>query len=140
MSKIGIVYWTGTGNTGAMAEAIVDGVKAAGGSCDLVNLSDGPLDVTAYDTIAFGCPAMGAEELEETEFEPYFASVEDKLAGKNIGLFGSYSWADGEWMDLWKARCEENGLNVLATLIAYDMPDDDAIAECKAFGEKLAKA
>lgn len=140
MSKIGIVYWTGTGNTELMAEAIAEGAKAAGADVDLFNVSDEQMDVTAYEKLAFGCPATGTEELDADEFEPYFTSVEGKLKDKTFVLFGSYAWAEGEFMENWKARCADNGLTVFDSLIAYDTPDDDAIAECKALGEKLAKA
>ena len=99
MSKIAVVYWSGTGNTETMASAVVDGAKAAGADVELFTASEfGPDKMDSYDRIAFGCPAMGSEQLEESEFEPMFSRCEPKLAGKKIALFGSYAWAEGEWM------------------------------------------
>ncbi len=136
--KIGIIYWSGTGNTEAMAKAICEGVESAGVAAEVINISDGEPDISAFDKCMYGCPAMGAEELEEAEFAPFWESIKGKLSGKNVALFGSYEWADGEWMDTWKADAEEAGANVV-TLIAYDNPDDEAIQQCKDFGAQFAK-
>ncbi len=136
--KIGIIYWSGTGNTEAMANAISEGVQLAGAECEVINISDGEPDISAFDKCMYGCPAMGAEELEEAEFAPFWESIKGKLAGKDVALFGSYEWADGEWMDTWKDDAEGAGARVV-TLIAYDNPDDDAIQQCKDFGSSFAK-
>lgn len=99
MSKVAVVYWSGTGNTEMMAQKVAEGAKEAGAEVSVLTCADFSADdVDAYDAIAFGCPAMGAEELEDTEFEPMFSACESKLSGKKIALFGSYGWGDGEWM------------------------------------------
>ena len=141
MAKIAVIYWSGTGNTQAMAESIMEGLKAGGADAKLFTVSEfGSDSIDNYDKIAFGCPAMGAEELEPDEFEPFFASIESKLGGKKIALFGSYEWADGEWMKTWQERAEKDGANVFEEgLIIYDAPDDEGKAKCKAFGERFAK-
>ena len=91
MSKIAVVYWSGTGNTEAMANEVAEGAKAAGAEVDVLTASEFGADkMDAYDAVAFGCPAMGAEELEDSEFEPMFSDCEGKLGGKKIALFGSY--------------------------------------------------
>ena len=139
MSKTAVVYWSGTGNTEAMAEAVADGVKAAGGEVEVFTAADFNSDsVDSYDAIAFGCPAMGAEVLEENEFAPMFEACESKLKGKKIALFGSYGWGDGEWMRNWEDTCKADGA-VLAcsSVICNDAPDDDAITECKNLGKAL---
>ncbi len=136
--KIGIIYWTGTGNTEAMANAICEGVESAGVQAEVINISDGTPDISAFDKCMYGCPAMGAEELEEAEFAPFWESIKGKLAGKEVALFGSYEWADGEWMDTWKEDAEAAGAKVV-TLIAYDNPDDAAVQQCKDFGAQFAK-
>lgn len=142
MSKIAVVYWTGTGNTEEMAKAVVDGAKDAGAETKLFEASDFKADmVDEFDAIAFGCPSMGAEVLEESEFEPMFSDCESKLKGKNIALFGSYGWGDGEWMRDWEERCEENGSNlVVDSVMCNEAPDEEGIKECKALGEALAKS
>ena len=132
MSKVAVVFWSGTGNTEAMADAVAQGARGAGASVDASK-------VAAYDGIAFGCPAMGAEVLEEDEFEPMFQDVKGALAGKAIALFGSYGWGDGEWMRNWEDDCKAAGANlVVDSVIANEAPDDDAIAACKALGAALA--
>ncbi len=140
MSKIAVVYWSGTGNTEAMANAVLAGAKESGAEADLFTSAEFDASmVDAYDGIAFGCPAMGAEVLEETEFEPMFSDCKSKLSGKKIALFGSYGWGDGEWMRDWEETCNEAGA-VLAcdSVICNETPDDEAVLSCRALGEALA--
>ena len=140
MSKVAVVFWSGTGNTEAMADAVAQGARGAGASVDVLGPSDfNATKVAAYDGIAFGCPAMGAEVLEEDEFEPMFADVKGALSGKPIALFGSYGWGDGEWMRDWEDDCKDAGANlVVEPVMANEAPDDEAIAACKALGAALA--
>ena len=105
--KTAVIYWSGTGNTEQMAMAVAEGAGA-----DLFKVSEFNGKIADYDRIALGCPAMGAEELEETEFEPFFASIEGELSGKTVGLFGSYGWGDGQWMRDWCAGCEAANANI----------------------------
>ncbi len=137
--KIAVVFWSGTGNTEAMANAVADGIKNAGAEAALLSgLTTDELD--SYDAFAFGCPAMGSEELEDGEFEPMFSALEGKLNGKKIALFGSYGWGDGEWMRNWEERCKNDGAVMACDfVIANEAPDDDAIAACKELGAALAK-
>ena len=140
MGKVAIVYWSGTGNTEAMAELVAEGAQGAGGETALIQAgSFGPDDLDAYDAFAFGCPAMGNEELEEFEFLPMWESVEALLPGRKVALFGSYDWADGEWMETWAQRAAEAGIDIAQTVIAKDYPDDEAAAACRALGAALAK-
>ena len=134
--KTAVIYWSGTGNTERMAKAVAEGAEA-----ELYKVSDFSGNIADYDRIAFGCPSMGAEELEESEFEPFFASVEAALLGKAVALFGSYGWGDGEWMRNWVERVKNNGASVVGDdgLIVNETPDDNALAECKALGESLVK-
>ncbi len=140
MSKVAVVYWSGTGNTEAMAIAVAEGIKENGAEAIMLKATEFDASmVDSVDAIAFGCPAMGAEVLEEEEFEPMFTSCESKLNGKKIALFGSYGWGDGEWMRNWEDTCRSDGA-VLAcdSVICNEAPDDDAIASCKALGAALA--
>ena len=140
MSKVAVVYWSGTGNTEAMAKAVEEGTKAAGSEAVVLTASEfDSSKVAEFDAIAFGCPAMGAEVLEEGEFDPMFTGVESSLKDKKIALFGSYGWGDGQWMRDWEDRCKAAGA-VLATesVTANDAPDDSAVAACKALGAALA--
>lgn len=139
MSKIAVVCWSGTGNTEAMASAVLDGIKESG--AEGVMLSAAEFDVSmmdAFDAIAFGCPSMGAEELEESEFAPMFEACEAKLAGKKIALFGSYGWGDGEWMRNWEETCRNDGAVLVCDfVICNEAPDDETIIACKALGKAL---
>ena len=140
MSKVAVVYWSSTGNTEAMADAVVEGAKEKGADVTLYECADfRPELVGEYDAIAFGCPAMGDEVLEEDEFEPMFSSCEEKISGKKIGLFGSYGWGDGDWMHNWEAKCKEDGAVLVADgVICQEEPDDEAVENCKALGKALA--
>ncbi|MDE6087705.1 MAG: flavodoxin [Oscillospiraceae bacterium] len=134
--KTAVIYWSGTGNTEQMATAVADGAGA-----ELFNVSAFSGNVADYDRIAFGCPAMGAEVLEEDEFEPFFTGIESSLNGKKIALFGSYGWGDGEWMRNWEERVKSAGAELVngEGLIVNETPDDSALESCKALGAELVK-
>lgn len=141
MEKIYIVFWTQTGNTGAMAEAIAKGVRAAGKEAEVVFVSDANMEeLKNAKVFALGCPAMGAEVLEEIEMEPFVCEVEGFAAGKNIALFGSYGWGDGLWMRDWTDRMKAAGANVVngEGLMCHEVPDDGALADCEALGMRMA--
>ena len=140
MSKVAVVFWSGTGNTEAMAKAVEEGIKGAGAEAAVVAPSAFDASkVNEFDAIAFGCPAMGNEVLEEGEFDPMFSGIESSLSGKKIARFGSYGWGDGQWMRDWEERCKAAGA-VLAceSVMANEAPDDSATASCKALGAALA--
>ena len=140
MSKVAVVYWSSTGNTESMANAVADGAKEAGAEVTVFETADfEATKVDEFDAIAFGCPAMGDEVLEEDEFEPMFSSCEEKISGKKIGLFGSYGWGDGDWMLNWEAKGKEDGAVLVADgVICQEEPDDEAVENCKALGKALA--
>ena len=142
MSKIAVVFWSGTGNTEAMADAVVEGIEAAGAECSKFSASDfnGGM-VNDFDAIAFGCPSMGSEQLEDSEFEPMFNDCEANLKGKKIALFGSYGWGDGEWMRDWTDRMTSAGATVVngEGLICHETPDEDGLSECVELGKALAQ-
>ena len=140
MSKVAVVYWSQTGNTEAMANAVAEGATAAGAEAVLITASDFNAEAVAeYDAIAFGCPSMGVEVLEEAEFQPMWDAVKGSLAGKKVALFGSYGWGDGEWMRNWEAECAEAGISLATeSVLANEAPDDEATEKCKALGGALA--
>ncbi len=139
MKKTAVVYWSGTGNTEMMAKAIGEGAKEAGNEVELFTADgfEGSM-VESFDVIFFGCPAMGAEELEDAEFGPMFEGCKDKLRDKKIVLFGSYGWGDGEWMRNWEEECKECGAELASdSIICADAPDDEVLEECKNVGKTL---
>lgn len=139
MSKIAVVYWSGTGNTEAMANAINIGAKEAGADVTLFEVTQITSDQAAgYEKLILGCSSMGAEVLEEIDFEPFFTDLEGKISGKKIALFGSYGWGDGEWMRDWQGRVERSGANLFEEgLIINDMPDAVGIESCEAFAKRF---
>lgn len=140
MKKVAVVYWSGTGNTEAMANAVLEGAKGMGAEASIFTASEFNASMMDdFDGIAFGCPSMGAEVLEEEEFEPMFNECESKLNGKSIVLFGSYGWGDGEWMRNWEAQCRDLGAYLTSDpLIINETPDDDGLSQCKTLGASLA--
>lgn len=139
MKKAAVVYWSGTGNTEAMAKAVAEGAKVAGAEVDVIEAGTFSAEqADEYDALAFGCSAMGDEVLEESEFEPMFEECEEKLAGKDVVLFGSYGWGDGQWMRDWEERCKDKNV-VLKTdyVICQDAPDENSLEECRNLGKAL---
>ncbi|EFR43047.1 flavodoxin [Dialister micraerophilus] len=142
MAKVAIVYWTGSGNTEAMAHAVEEGAQNAGAEVALNFVSDVTADeIASFDHIALGCPASGNEQLEEYEFEPFFEELLPQLQNKKVAIFGSYSWNQGDWMQIWKQRLNDEGIETIAEpVVAYGYPEDDILEECKKLGETLANA
>ena len=141
MNKVAVVYWSGTGNTEAMAMAVAEGAKGKGAEVSVITAAEfSPEQVDEYSAIAFGCPSMGSEQLEESEFEPMFAALEGSLNGKKIALFGSYGWGDGQWMRDWAQRAQDDGAQLFSEegLICNETPDDDVQAACRKLGADLA--
>lgn len=140
MKKTAVIYWSGTGNTKQMAEAVLEGMKSAGADAALLEAAQ--VDASTFsgvDAVAFGCPAMGSEVLEEMEFEPMFSACKSHLSGKKVALFGSYGWGDGEWMRSWEARCNDDGANLVCdSVICNEAPDEEALSACRALGAALA--
>ena len=137
--KIAIVYWSGTGNTEAMAEFVAEGAKGKGADVALLTAdSFSAAQVADYDAFAFGCPSMGDEELEEATFAPMWEEVKGALSGKPVALFGSYGWGDGQWMEDWEEDLNDIGARAACdAVICNNAPDDEAEAALKALGEAL---
>ena len=141
MAKVKIIYWSGTGNTAAMAAAIAEGAKEAGAEAELITAETaGAADVQDAKAIALGCPSMGAEQLEETIMEPLMEELDGAISGKTVVLFGSYGWGSGDWMRDWENRVSSDGALVWngEGIIANNAPDDDALDACKSAGRDLA--
>lgn len=140
MSKIAVVYWSCTGNTEAMAHAVAEGAESRGAVVSSFTASEFSASMMdEFDAIAFGCPSMGAEQLEESEFEPMFSECEGRLSGMRIALFGSYGWGDGEWMRTWEETCQNAGAELVhACVICAGAPDGEAEDSCRSLGAALA--
>ena len=139
MSKVAVVYWSGTGNTEEMANKVAEGAKAAGAEVEVISADafDGT-DISSFAGVALGCPAMGDEELEDSVFQPVFEACEPKLAGKKVALFGSYGWGDGDWMRSWEEKCQNDGVALAVdSVICNEEPDDEAQAACIELGKAI---
>ncbi len=141
MKKTAVVYWSGTGNTEAMAKAVLEGMQSAGAEAEL--LTPDAVDagkLASFSAVAFGCPAMGSEVLEEMEFEPMFNSCKNSLGGKRVALFGSYGWGDGAWMRSWESDCSDAGVSLACeSVICCEAPDDATFDACREMGKLLAE-
>ncbi|EFE28632.1 flavodoxin [Filifactor alocis ATCC 35896] len=143
MAKISLVYWSGTGNTQAMADYVVEGVKSAGAEVDVFEVTEANADdVLKSDVILLGCPSMGSEVLEEESMEPFMEEIEGGLSGKKVGLFGSYGWGDGQWMRDWQERVEGAGASMICDgiIVNGEPSDDSVIDELKSMGSNAALA
>jgi flavodoxin short chain len=153
MNQTAVIYWSRTGNTEAMAKSIERGLQAGGSTTTLLRVDETDTSVVErYDSFVLGCPAMGKEVLEEKLFEPFFTTIEKKLSGKRVALFGTYGWGNGKWMRDWQtrvlasgARLFEQGLIIrvespLVTKIKRIFGKEKKIdeADCFAFGKRFA--
>jgi flavodoxin short chain len=141
MKKVLISYWSGTGNTETMARRVAQGVTDAGGEATVKRAAETtPALVKESAALAFGCPAMGAEILEEEEMEPLISALtQAEVGSKALGLFGSYDWGDGQWMRDWVERMKSLGAAVDGEgIIAQLSPDESALAKCYELGKRLA--
>lgn len=142
MSKIAVIYWSQTGNTEMMANAIAEGIREVGAECDVLTVPAVSADQAAeYEKLALGCPAMGAEVLEEMDFEPFFTELERRLSGRPVALFGSYGWGDGQWMRDWVQRTQDANANLYRDegLMIHETPDEDGLEQCREFGRGFAQ-
>ena len=141
MKKTLVIYWSGTGNTEAMAGAVLEGMKAAGADAALLTPDQvTPASLSGVSSVAMGCPAMGSEVLEEMEFQPMFDACKRSIGGKRVALFGSYGWGDGEWMRAWESDCDSAGVNLVCeSVICTETPDDAALEACRALGKALVE-
>lgn len=139
MSEIIVAYWSGTGNTGAMAEYVAQGIREGGKEAKIVNVENFSADeLKDCSVFALGCPSMGVEVLEEGYMEPFMCDVDGFAAGKKIGLFGSYGWGDGEWMRSWEEKCQNDGVALAVdSVICNEDPDDEAQAACIELGKAI---
>ena len=142
MAKVAVVFWSGSGNTEAMANAVMEGVAKGGAEAELIRVGDFSADrIADYDGILMGCPACGTEELDEGEFEPFFVEAENHLKDVKVGLFGSYGWGGGAFMETWTQRTKDAGAAMVADGVTCELePDDDALERCRALGAAMAKA
>lgn len=138
--KTAVVFWSGTGNTEMMAQNVAEGARQAGAEVSIFTASEfTPSKLDEFDCIAFGCPSMGDEQLEECEFEPMFTSCIPALQNKKTALFGSYGWGDGAWMRSWEDTCRSNGISLAAdSVICCGAPDENAVSQLKELGAVLA--
>ena len=141
MSKVNIIFWSGTGNTAIMAGAIADGVSENGGEADIIPVNEANIDeLKEAKAFALGCPSMGDEVLEETQMEPFMEALESEISGKQILLFGSYGWGNQEWMRDWETRIKEAGATVVDDegITANYEPNEEILENLKEAGKTLA--
>ncbi|ACD22905.1 MULTISPECIES: flavodoxin [unclassified Clostridium] len=136
-----IIYWSQSGNTEKMASLILEGIKSEGGKAELLEVSAVSLDdVKNEEILILGCPASGAEELEESEMEPFVKSLEGIIKGKKVALFGSWGWGNGEWMTEWEKRMESYGATLISEgLTVQEYPEGEDENKCISFGKLIVK-
>ncbi len=139
MKKVAIIYWSGTGNTEAMANSIKQGAETTGNEVKLFEVSKANIsDVVSADIVAIGCSSYGAEVLEDGFMEPFVESLRDSVKGKKVSLFGSFGWGSGEWMEDWDIRMASYGADLIQdSLIINETPDSDGLKQCEDFGKRL---
>lgn len=142
MDKIYVIYYSQTGNTSIMAEAIGAGITEAGKEAAVLEVGSASIDELKHASVfAMGCPAMGDEVLDEYEMEPFVAEVENFVNGKTVALFGSYGWGDGQWMRDWVDRMTAAGATILGEegFICQEGPDEDMLQQLNELGKRMAQ-
>ncbi|BFK80789.1 flavodoxin [Clostridium baratii] len=139
--KINIIYYSSTGNTEEMANLIAKGAKEEGAEVNLMTFSEASVeDIKNCDIVLLGGPAMGAENLEESEVEPFVESIEGEVSGKKMVLFGSFGWGGGAYMTEWENRMEENGAELLEKeVVVQEAPEGEDAEKLIELGKKIAK-
>lgn len=139
--KINIIYYSSTGNTEEMANLIAKGAKEEGAEVNLMTFGEASVDdVKNCDIVLLGGPAMGAENLEESEVEPFVESIEGEVSGKKMVLFGSFGWGGGAYMTEWENRMEENGAELLEKeVVVQESPEGEDAEKLIELGKKIAK-
>lgn len=135
-----IVYASTTGNTERMAKAVAQGARRSGDDVLCITAEKASTaEILAADVLYLGSPAMGAEMLEDS-MESFYSSLEPKLKGKKIALFGSFDWGDGQWLRDWAARVTAAGGKIIngQGLAARLAPDSAVIGQCEQLGESAA--
>jgi flavodoxin short chain len=142
MAKVGIIYWSGTGNTEKMAELIGQGAREAGAEVACKEVSAASQDELAnYDIVVFGSPSMGDEVVEESEMEPFVSAAKPGLKGRRVALFGSYGWGEGDWMRTWSEELKSAGISLIGDgLTVHETPEGESADECVAYGRTIAAA
>ena len=138
MATLNIIYYTGTGNTQDMAKYISEGAESAGVSVKLINVEEADETAVDADFIAFGSPAGGAEEVAPEMIE-FIEEIKDKIFGKKVGLFGSYDWGQGGWMETWREEMIAENLSVVddGLIIHLSVDDDEKIEKCREYGKAI---
>ena len=142
MTNVLVVYYRSTGNTEMLAESLTEGLKEGGAEVTYKSVYDTtPEEINEFEKIAFGCSASGDEELDETEFEPYFEEALTHLSGKKVALFGCYGWGGGEFMRKWEVRVKDGGAELFEEgFINLETPGDEELENVKEFGARFASA
>ncbi len=136
--KVNIVYWTGSGNTLMIADALYQGAEDGGHTVNSVYVNDmSAEDFAKADILCLGCPAMSGEDIEEYEFRPYYEDLKPYLEGKKVILFGSFDWGEGEWMQKWTAETKDVGADVIHSLAYQWTPEQEQLDEAYEIAKHL---
>ena len=138
MATLNIIYYTGTGNTADMAKYIGEGAENAGADVKLINVEEADESAINADFVAYGSPAVGAEEIAP-ELVEFFEWIKEQSIGKTVGLFGSYDWGQGGWMETWREEMINEGFSIVndGLIIHLAVDDDEKIEKCKEYGKAI---
>jgi flavorubredoxin len=135
------------GNTGLMAEAVVEGLTGAGVEVDVFNTNDGRFDVTKfpeYDCAAFGSPdyysyiAGGMKTFMDDHYIHDVRKGLKGLKGKPYVLFCSHG-GGGRVRDVMVNIFKRVGTQVGEPVGSRGRPGPEVLEECKALGKALAE-
>lgn len=139
--KTTIIYWSSTGNTEKMAQLIGKGLTEIAVDVAIKQVSESSCqDIEDSDIVLLGCSAMGVEEIDTSEMEPFIKTNGEAFVNKKVALFGSYGWGDGEWMQDWETMMSDLGASIeVDSLTVNEMPVGDSELNCIEFGKDIGR-
>jgi len=138
MPKLVVVYLSTSGNTKAMAEAIVEGANSRNIDTKAVNFNEAKIeDIKAADAIAIGSSTFYYKMLPP--MEKFLENLEKSNVKDKVGAaFGSYGWS-GEAPVLIAEKMRGLGMKVIDPVLRIQyQPAEKDLEECKRLGKDIA--
>ncbi len=138
MPKVVVVYLSTSGNTKAMADAIVEGIKSRNVDAIEMNFNEASIEeLKDADAIAIGSSTFYYRMLPP--MEKFIESLEKaKIKAKLGSAFGSYGWS-GEAPVMIAEKMRKLGIEVIDPVLRIQyQPVEKDLEECKRLGKDIA--
>jgi flavodoxin I len=142
MKKVLVLYYSQTGNTEKMANAIAEGAQSSGNVEVELNYHVETESLSTYDAILIGAPTYHHDMPMDFKNLLEDAAVQGmSLKGKIGAAFGSYGWS-GEAprliLEIMKNKFEMRVVE--PPLLAKYTPDQNMLTACKDLGKRISES